>query len=82
MWSQTRSMSAMTCEAITTVARGLGDAVHQELQELAPRERVEPRERLVEQHEPRPLAEGEREREPGALAGGERADLRPRARSA
>ena len=39
-------------------------------------------ERLVEQDEPRPLAERQREREPGALAGGERADLRCASRCA
>ena len=57
---------------------GLGDAVHQQLQELAPGERVEARERLVEQDELRALAEDERQREPCALALRERADLRAR----
>ena len=54
----------------------LGDAVHQQLQELAAGERVEAGERLVEQEQLRPLPEREREREPGALARGQR--RRPR----
>ena len=58
--------------------RRLGHAVHQKLQELAAGERVEAGERLVEQHELRPLAEREREREPRPVARRERADLRPR----
>ena len=56
----------------------LGDPVHQQLQQLAGGERIEARERLVEQDEPRPLAQREREREPGALAGRERPHLRAR----
>ena len=69
MSSQTRSMSAITCEAITTVGGRLRDAVHQQLQELAAGERIEPRERLVEQQQPRPLAEHERQRELRSVAG-------------
>ena len=61
-------MSAITCEAITTVASSLGDAVHQQLQELAAGERVEARERLVEEEQRRPLAERDGEREPRSLA--------------
>ena len=43
--------------------RRLGDAVHQQLEQFSAGERVEARERLVEQDELRPLAEHERERE-------------------
>ena len=70
-----------TCDAITTVAPRLRDAVHQQLQELAAGERVEARERLVEQKQRRPLAEHEREREARALAFRQRADLRALGRS-
>ena len=57
MSSQTRSMSAMTCEAITTVGAVSATPSISELQELAAGERIEPRERLVEQQQPRPLPE-------------------------
>src|SRR5262249_35070108 len=53
---------------------GLGDSVHEHLQKLAGRERIEPRERLVEQEQRGPLPEGERESQPCALAGVERGD--------
>ena len=54
----------------------LRNAVHQQLQQLTAGEGVEARERLVEQDEPRPLAQGQRQCQPGSLAGRERADLR------
>ena len=57
---------------------GLGDAVHQQLEQLAAGERVEAREGLVQQHELRPLAEHERQREARTFALRERADLRAR----
>ena len=74
-------MSAMTCEAMTTVAERLGDAVHQQLQELPADERVEARERLVEEQQARPLPEHERQGELRALADRKGADLRARIES-
>ena len=51
----------------------LGGELHQALQELAARERVEARDRLVEHEQLGPLGDRERQRELGALAAGERA---------
>ena len=51
----------------------LGDDLHQVLQELAPGERVEARDRLVEDQQLGPLRDRQRERELRALAAGQRA---------
>ena len=56
---------------------GLRDDLHHRLQELAPRERVERGDRLVEQQQLGPLRERERERDLRLLAAGELADLLP-----
>ena len=53
----------------------LGDGLHQVLQELAPGQRVEARDRLVEDQQLGPLGEAEGQRELGALAAGELAGL-------
>ena len=55
---------------------GLGRALHQQAQELAAREGIEARERLVEQDQRRALAERQREREPRPLARREHGDAR------
>ena len=54
---------------------GLGDGLHHRLQELAPGERIERGDRLVEQQQLRPLGERERERDLRLLAARELADL-------
>lgn len=51
-----------------------GDRAHQLLEQLEPGDRVEVRDRLIEQQQLRPLPERERERDLGPLAGGERPD--------
>ena len=73
-WSQTRSRSATRCEESTTSA-SVGDELHQALQEVAPGQRVQARDRLVEKEQLRPLGDGERERELRALAAGQPAGL-------
>src|SRR5947209_1027774 len=55
----------------------LGDAVHEQAQELAAGKGIEEGERLVEQEQRGPLAEGERQRELGALPWRERRDSGP-----
>ena len=50
----------------------LGDGLHQALQELAPGERVEARDRLVEQQQFGSLGDRQGEGELGALTAGER----------
>ena len=52
----------------------VGDAAHQRLQELPAGQRVEARDRFVEQQQPRPLGQRERQRDLGPLAAGELAD--------
>ena len=49
----------------------LGDGLHQVLQELAPRQRVEAGDRLVEDQQLGPLGDGQGEGELGALAAGQ-----------
>ena len=49
---------------------GIGDAAHQGLQELSPRERIQPGDRLVKQQQPRPLRQGEGERDLRSLSTG------------
>ena len=49
----------------------LGDRLHQDLQELAPGERVQARDRLVEDQQLGPLGQREGQGELGALAAGE-----------
>ena len=49
----------------------LGDGLHEQLEELAARERVEARDRLVEDEQLGALGQAEREGELGALAPGE-----------
>ena len=66
------------CDESTTVTR-LGDGLHHRLQELAPGERVERGDRLVEHEQLGPLGERERERDLGLLAARELADLAGRA---
>ena len=51
----------------------LGDGLHQALQELAPRQRVEAGHRLVEEQQLGPLGQRQGERELGPLAAGQRA---------
>ena len=51
----------------------LGCELHQGLEELAPCERVEARDGLVEHEQLGPLCDRERQRELGALPAGERA---------
>ena len=63
------------CEERMTVMPGLGDGLHHRLQELAPRERVERGDRLVEQQQLRPLRERERERDLRLLPARELPDL-------
>ena len=53
----------------------LGDGLHQVLQELAPGERVEAGDRLVEDQQLGPLGDAEGQGELGALAAGELAGL-------
>ena len=50
----------------------LGDGLHQVLQELPPGQRVQARDRLVEQQQVRPLGGCQGEGELGALAAGQR----------
>ena len=56
----------------------LGDDLHQRLQELAPRERVEARDRLVQHQQLGPLRHRQRQRELGPLTAGQRAGPLPR----
>ncbi len=53
----------------------LGDGLHQYLQELAASQRVQARDRLVEDQQLRPLRQPERQRELGPLAAGELSGL-------
>ena len=50
----------------------LGDDLHQVLEELAPRERIQARDRLVEEQQLGPLRDRQREGELRALTAGER----------
>ena len=74
-WSQTRSRSETRCEDSTTLKLVLGDRLHQALQELAPGQRVEAGDRLVEEQQLRPLGQAEGQRELGPLAAGQLAGL-------
>ncbi|GAB3802384.1 hypothetical protein GCM10027605_21760 [Micromonospora zhanjiangensis] len=55
-------------------AARVGDAAHQRLEELASGQRVQAGDRLVEQQQPGPLGQGERQRHLGALPAGQLAD--------
>ena len=63
------------CEESMTRHAGLADGLHHRVEELAPGERVERGDGLVEQQQLGPLGERERERDLRLLAAGELADL-------
>lgn len=69
-----RSRSLIKREERTTVRPRSTAASSSDLQELAPGERIEPRDRLVEQDQFRLLAKGERQRDLGALTARELTD--------
>ena len=77
-WSQTRSRSATRCEDSTTVSSPSASATAavSVREEVPPGERVQRRDRLVEQQHPRPLGQRQRQRRPGRA--GRRTACRPR----